>query len=447
MAIASAARFGAGSGSREHRQARRRTRRDELRGELLAWAREQAAEARTLAAEIPFLEDGERERIRRALVAQSVRRCLVPGMLSPLLGAYLSFTWAALGLLMAVVAALSLAAVSGLGPHLADGVGIGVGAYQVPLILVLFAGMAAAVLITVPDWPEVPAAVRRIRAALHAGPHAVKPSEVVAFLAFLIVLGTGVVGAACLFAVVTASAWGPHDRTAIALGCGAVAGLGGKVWSRHGHRAGSRLFGFLPRRRRDDLALFGLALCAASSGYLLGGAWRKPGEVRTFRRVVRLIADNAELSRVALRELRWYELRERAQIRRKYRMLGTIMRSHAAAALDAGSAADWERIGQSLVSGLVLLTDGNWGELLARHASIPRRDRWLASLVPRVLAAVVTGGAAVFLPMLPGLDHTAASSLRVFLAVGAVLALLPTGGGYDQVRTALSSALPWRAGK
>jgi hypothetical protein len=64
-----------------------------------------------------------------------------------------------------------------------------------------------------------------------------------------------------------------------------------------------------------------------------------------------------------------------------------------------------------------------------------------------VLTALVTGGAAVFLPMLPGLDHTAASSLRVFLAVGAVLALLPTGGGYDQVRSALSSALPWRSGK
>lgn len=447
MAIASAARFGVGSGERERRAAKRRTRRAELLVELLTWAREQAEEARELTAEIPFLEDDERERIKRALVAQSVRRCLVPGMLSPLLGAWLSFTWAALGLGMAVVAALSLAAVSGLGPHLADSVGIGIGGYQAPLVVVLFAGMAAAVLITVPEWSEMPATVRRVWTALRSGPRTVKPSEVVAFLAFLVVVGTGAVGAACLFAVVTASAWGPHDRTAIALGCGVAAGLGGKVWSRHAHRAGSRLFGFLPRRRRDDLALFGLALCAASSGYLLGGAWRKPGEVRTFRRVVRMIADNTELSRVALRELRWFELRERAQVKRKYRMLGTILRGHAAAALDAGSVEDWERIGESLVSGLVLLADGRWAELLALHASIPRRERWLAGLAPRVLTALVTGVAAIFLPMLPGLDHTAASSVRVFLAVGAVLALLPTGGGYDQVRTALSSALPWRSAK
>jgi hypothetical protein len=40
-------------------------------------------------------------------------------------------------------------------------------------------------------------------------------------------------------------------------------------------------------------------------------------------------------------------------------MLGTIMCSYAVAALDAGTKADWKRICQSLVSGLVLMTDGD----------------------------------------------------------------------------------------
>ncbi|HEV3173477.1 MAG TPA: hypothetical protein VGZ32_24220 [Actinocrinis sp.] len=66
------------------------------------------------------------------------------------------------------------------------------------------------------------------------------------------------------------------------------------------------------------------------------------------------------------------------------------------------------------------------------------------------LTALVTGVDAAFLPTLPGLDHTADSSLRVFLAwlrCDAGAAADRRRHGYDQVRTALSSALPWRSPK
>jgi hypothetical protein len=281
---------------------------------------------------------------------------------------------------------------------------------------------------------------------------AVRQRRTEAYLVFewaclAVVMVCGVLGAASSLAVAFAGAWGTRDRTALALGCGLIGGLSGVLWSRVGSRAGCRLFGFVPRIRDDDWALLGLAMCARGSADLLGGVWRRPGATASFRRLVLACADLAESPAPGTRGLRWFELREKAQRRRKYRMLGTIMRSHAIAALDAGTKADWERICQSLVSGLVLLTDGDWADLLVQHALIPRRDRWLARLAPRLLTALVTAVAAVFLPMLPGLDHTAGSSVRVFLAVAAVLALLPTGGGYDQVRTALTSALPWRSPK
>jgi hypothetical protein len=70
-------------------------------------------------------------------------------------------------------------------------------------------------------------------------------------------------------------------------------------------------------------------------------------------------ADLAESPAPSARGLRWFELREKAQCRRKYRMLGAIMCSYAVAALDVGTKADWKRICQSLVSGLVLMTDGD----------------------------------------------------------------------------------------
>ena len=423
-----------------------RERRSQRLIEILHKARRSADWARKLAADTPFLDAGERERIRRAVIPMFVRGHLISTRLSIALAIGFAVTWPLLGVLGVAATMAALAVTTGLAPHLSDGVAIGFGTYTAPLWVPFIAATAAGLLLAVPRWGKALGEIKRWRQVRYRIFRGVSLSMATSLPGVAVILLTGLPGLVCTAAIVNASSWGAHDRTGVALGCGLVAGLSGNLWSRQANRAASSIFRSRARLVQGDKGLLAMVGCVDLSTLMLDGSWRRPAAVREFRLDLNWWAAYAQQSRIAFKRTRWFEWRERAHYRRRYRMLGAIIRSHASTALAANTAADWEPICQSLVSGLMLVVDEDWDAIIAAYALLPRRDRWITRLAPRLLTAAVTGCGAVFLPLLPGLGGAAGSSVRVFLGIAAVLALLPAGEGYDPVRSAVSSSLPWRGG-
>lgn len=389
-----------------------------------------------------FLDAVERERVRRAVVAGQVRACLIPARVSGTASVFW-FVWPALAVVGVAMTAFALVAALGLLPYLASGVVVG--GRRVSLA---FAVVGAAFVggLAVPTWPRISQIARDIWEALW-GRGEVGLEE------WARVLGSVGVAAGALYGVVDAvliasgPGWGVHGRIAIGLGCGLAAGVSGRLWDRWAFAAAERLLGDRPRERADDRALHALFVCALVNAQLLQGSWRTKPTVRRWRSFLASYAAYARSPQAVTGQTRWFEYRERALVRRRYRMLAEILEEHGNRTLAARTRRDWERMCQSLVSGLVLLADGDWDGLLAHHGSFVQRERWVARYGPRVATAAITGAAAVLLPLLPGVSAAADASIRVFLGVGAVLALLPGTGSYDPVRGALASSLGWKAGR
>jgi hypothetical protein len=165
-----------------------------------------------------------------------------------------------------------------------------------------------------------------------------------------------------------------------------------------------------------------------------------PALVRVLRSALNDSADRIAANPVPLRATGRMEREPRARIRRDHARVGAAIRAHSTALASLRSAAEFERMRQSLRTGLLLVARGDWNELLTDSPEITAVSR-IRSIARRTVPSAVVAAFGVAIPLLPGVG-AAGGSIRVLLLATAVLMLMPGGDTAGPVvREGLSRAL------
>ncbi|MGW1809082.1 hypothetical protein [Streptomyces sp. NPDC002078] len=166
----------------------------------------------------------------------------------------------------------------------------------------------------------------------------------------------------------------------------------------------------------------------------------KPSVLRQARARIDETARIIELNPVPLRVAHWRERSLRRHIRHDHARVAATLRQHSKNVATIHTLEQYDRVCAAVLAGAISAAYGNWDELLegAPEVSlVSRTARAFRSAVPSLALA----GAALVIPVLPGVGASA-DGIRVLLLATAVLSALPTGDATrDIIRGTLEKAL------
>ncbi|WP_459181231.1 hypothetical protein [Streptomyces sp.] len=196
-----------------------------------------------------------------------------------------------------------------------------------------------------------------------------------------------------------------------------------------------------PWNSSDDEAIRSLFLGTVNL-YQLREHWHRPSEIVWLRNYLDAGARRVESNRVPLRAVRFRERALRTEIRHRHRKLAEQLRLHSRSLAQVNSLSDYDRICDSLRTGLLAAVRSDWGELL-RHAPELSAASRIRRAANRFTSPAVLVASGLLIPLLPGVGPVPGDSLRILLLASGALALLPatTDLARNNVQSALDKAL------
>lgn len=166
----------------------------------------------------------------------------------------------------------------------------------------------------------------------------------------------------------------------------------------------------------------------------------KPRILRQARARINETARIIELNPVPMRTAHWRERSLRKQIRHDHARVAATLRELSKNIATVHTLEQYDRVCDAVLAGAISAAHGNWDELLEAAPEISVISRTVRAF-RRTVPSLVLVGAALVIPVLPGIGASA-DGIRVLLLATAVLSILPTGdAARDIIRGTLDRAL------
>ncbi|WP_346182698.1 hypothetical protein [Streptomyces osmaniensis] len=286
-------------------------------------------------------------------------------------------------------------------------------------------------------WTSRRAVFSTLRQRLHPSP-APESGFDHALVVCAILIGVTVVGLpwAALFATSRYGQWPIGWQ--ILVGGGLVLGIASR-------RMGNALWQFLDRHARIeyeepvDQVVWRLHYLAWLL-HVYRPKYLKPRVLRQARSRINETARIIELNPVPLRAAHWRERSLRRAIRHDHARVAATLRELSKNVATVHTLEQYDRVCAAVLAGAISAAYGNWDELLEGAPEVSLISR-TARTFRRIVPSMVLAGAALVIPILPGVGASA-DGIRVLLLATAVLSALPTGdAARDIIRGTLDKAL------